>query len=262
MIIGAQLYTVRDFTQTETDIAYTLKKVSEMGYRSVHCSKLAPIDPQKLRDLLDENNLSCAITNVDSKRLLNDLPAVIREHQILGCTNIGLSIMPEQYRGSLEGVRAFVRNFKPIAQQIVDAGMHFHYHNHDVEFIREGSQTLMDILLEELPEANFLLCAFWAQVAGVNPLDLLERYGDRIEIVHLKDMAVRPDTKSVGDQRLMTPVLEGNMNYPAILAKCASMPTVTHALVEQDICQGNPFDCLHTSLRNIQRLGYSTEVQG
>ncbi len=256
MIIGAQLYTVRDYTQTESDIAYTLEKVAGMGYRSVHCSKLGPIAPEKLKELLDQNGLECAITNIDPQRLLNDFPAVIREHQILGCSNIGLSIMPEQYRGSLEGLRAFERNFAPVVRQIVDAGMHFHYHNHDVEFVREGRQTLLDILLEEMPEVRFLLCAFWAQVAGANPLDLLDRYGDRIEVIHLKDMAVNPRAKSVGDQRLMTPVLEGNMNYKAILERSSQLPGLSYALVEQDQCQGNPFDCLQTSLRNIEALGY------
>lgn len=256
MIIGAQLYTLRDYTQTEKDIAYTLQQVASMGYRSVHCSALGPIAPEKLRDLLDQNGLTCAITHIAPHRLLNDLPAVIREHQILSCKNIGLSIMPEQYRGSLEGLRAFERNFSTVVHQIKDAGMHFHYHNHDVEFIREGKQTLLDILLEEMPDAHLLLCAFWAQVAGANPLELLDRYANRIEVIHLKDMAVYPFSKSIGDQRMMVPVLEGNMNYEAILAKCNRIPTLTHALVEQDICQGNPFACMQTSLRNIEALGY------
>ena len=255
MKIGAQLYTVRDFTQTEMDLAFTLKKIAQMGYRYVHCSKVGPIPASRIKSLLDENNLQCVITNISPERLLTDLPTVIQEQRELGCANIGLSIMPDAYRGTLDGIKALVRNFNPVLQQIRDAGMFFHYHNHDVEFIREGRQTLLDILLEEMPEMRLLLCAFWAQVGGASPISMLERYADRIDIIHLKDMAVYPGTRSVGNQRMMTPVLEGNMEYDKILRACEAAD-VSYGFVEQDICQGSAFDCMETSLRNIRALGY------
>ena len=38
MKLGAQLYTVRDFTKTTDDFAETLKKVADIGYRTVQVS--------------------------------------------------------------------------------------------------------------------------------------------------------------------------------------------------------------------------------
>ena len=133
MKIGAQLYTVRDYAQTVPDLAVTLRKIAEMGYRTVQCSQVGPIDPYLIKEMLDENNLQCVMTHVAPDRLLNDLPTVIAEHRILGCTNIGLGAMPERYRGSLEGCLAMVRNFSPVARNIRDAGMQFHYHNKNVK---------------------------------------------------------------------------------------------------------------------------------
>ena len=254
MTIGAQLYTVRDFLRTPEEIAESLKKVAAIGYKTVHCSKLGPIDPRHLRDLLDANGLTCEITHIDPERLLQDIAGVIEEHRVLGCEDIGMSMMPERYRGSLDGLRALVRDYQPIAQTIRDAGMRFHYHNHDVEMIREGGRTLMEILLEELPDTYLLLCAFWLQVGGGNPIEWLHRYAGRIRVVHLKDMAVLPGATSVGKNRMMKPVLEGNMDYRGIIEACRETG-VPYLMVEQDECEGDPFEALAISFRNLHSLG-------
>ena len=45
MMIGAQLYTLREYTKTPADIAKTFARVKKMGYNGVQCSALGPIDP-------------------------------------------------------------------------------------------------------------------------------------------------------------------------------------------------------------------------
>ena len=72
---------------------------------------------------------------------------------------------------------------------------------------------------------------------------------DRIPCVHLKDMAVE------GFSQLMAPVMEGNLNFPAIL-KALENTSCEYMLVEQDTCQGSPFDCLKTSYDNLAAAGY------
>ena len=49
----------------------------------------------------------------------------------------------------------------------------------------------------------------------------------------------------------MAPVAEGNLEFDAIL-EAAKRCGVKHLLVEQDICQGSPFDCLERSFKNLQ----------
>ncbi len=252
MRLGAQLYTVREYTQTPEDIARTLKKVAEIGYRFVQCSALGPIAPEHLRALLDENGLTCVVTHDNPTRLMEDTEGVIREHQILGCEDIGLGMMPEKYRFSAEGVDAFARDIAPVIQRIEDAGMRFHYHNHDIEFQREQGEAFLDRLLRQVPGCPLLLCAFWAQVGGASPLDVIARYDGRIRCVHLKDMAYRGPA-GVGGGRIMTPVMEGNMNYPTIV-RALALHGVRDALVEQDICDGDPFECLRISYEHLRTL--------
>ena len=57
MIIGAQLYSVRDKCGSEEGIKATLKKMKEIGYISVQISGFA-YDAQKARDYADEYGLS------------------------------------------------------------------------------------------------------------------------------------------------------------------------------------------------------------
>ena len=94
--IGAQLFTLRTFMQNECDIRRSLKKVAEIGYKTVQISAIGPIDPHVLRDICDENGLKIVLTHNPEARILGDTDALIKEHDILGCDYIGIGAMPER----------------------------------------------------------------------------------------------------------------------------------------------------------------------
>ena len=67
-------------------------------------------------------------------------------------------------------------------------------HNHDIEFEQVfGGQTVFDILMANTDPKNvvFQLDIYWATNGGGldNPLEVIERYGNRIQLFHVKDMA-------------------------------------------------------------------------
>ena len=80
MKLGAQLYTLREYTQNEKDLDYSLGRVSEMGYQTVQLSAIGPIAPQRVRQLCDKHGLEIVLTHTDPGRILNDTQAVIEEH--------------------------------------------------------------------------------------------------------------------------------------------------------------------------------------
>lgn len=61
MIIGAQSFTVRDYTKDESGISASLKKLHDIGYRAIQVSAFGPIAPERLRELADENELKIEI---------------------------------------------------------------------------------------------------------------------------------------------------------------------------------------------------------
>jgi sugar phosphate isomerase/epimerase len=55
-------------------------------------------------------------------------------------------------------------------------------------------------------------------------------------------------------KQIMAEVGEGNLNWPAILDACKTAG-VEWYLVEQDVCQRDPFESLAISLRNMKSWG-------
>ena len=90
-------------------------------------------------------------------------------------------------------------------------------HNHDIEFETVfGDQTVFDILMANTDPRNvvFQLDLYWATNGGgiENPLEVLERYGNRIQLFHVKDMAAGPFPGRIEI------VGEGIIDFPEIFA--------------------------------------------
>lgn len=260
MQTGAQLYTVRNYTQTEKDFRCTIKQVADMGYRTVQLSGVGKeIKPERLREICDEAGLEIVLTHSDANRVLYDTERLIEEHNILGCTYIGIGAIPGKYC-SPEWLYHFAQDFKEPAKKIADAGKLLMYHNHDFEFRKfealnapnaSSSKNVLEYLVEwfDASELGITLDTYWVQAAGADVCAWIDKLKDRVHCVHLKDM----ETIEAG--QVMAPVMEGNMNFPAIL-DALSKTCCKYLLVEQDECRTNPFDCLKQSYDNLKKIGY------
>lgn len=253
MQIGAQLYTVRTFTQTEKDLGRTLERLAQIGYRFVQISAIGPIAPKRVKALCDANGLSIVLTHNGEQRFLSDVDALIEEHQIYGCKYIGLGAMSEKYRAA-DWLGHFAQDFEGPARKIHDAGMRFMYHNHAFEFSRlPDGRLLMDALLDSMPEELMGVTAdtYWLQFAGVDVEAWLADHAGRLPCVHLKDLV------PCGFEARMAAVGRGNLNFSAILDTMKKNGVTEYALVEQDNCYGeSPFTCLEQSYRHLKELGY------
>lgn len=251
MEIGAQLYTIRLYTQTVRDFERAMKKLADIGYRYVQLSAIgSEVKPEIAREICDRLGIRIVLTHSDVNRILNDTERLIEEHRVMGCNYIGLGSMPDRYRTE-EWIGNFVEDFKEPAKKMKEAGMLLMYHNHAFEFEKVNGRYLLDVLLDGFApdELGFTLDTYWVQTAGGDVCQWIERLKDRIPCVHLKDRGI------VGKEAVMAPVMEGNMNFPAIM-KALENTSCEYALVEQDTCYESPFVCLEKSYRNLKALGY------
>ncbi len=161
MITGAQLYTIRQYIQTEPDIERSMKRIADIGYKTVQISAIGKIAPERLREICDQNGLKIVLTHTPPDRILYETDAVIKEHDILGCDYIGIGGMPDKYR-MYDWVEMFGVDFREPAKKIAAAGKLFMYHNHDFEFGRFGSKNLIEHLVD-----------MFGPDAGVHPRHLL-----------------------------------------------------------------------------------------
>ncbi|WP_339248625.1 sugar phosphate isomerase/epimerase [Paenibacillus sp. FSL R10-2796] len=244
--IAAQMYTLRDFTKTAEDLRSTFQKVSAMGYEAIQISGIGPIDPKLVKEYADKAGLAICATHVSWDRLVNDLDALAAEHKLWNCKNIGLGSLPEKFRTVQEGYREFAKLMSGIAVTLKEQhDLQFVYHNHDFEFERFDGLTGMEILLTESdPAVGFELDLYWVQAGGGSPAEWIRKVAGRMQVVHLKDMAI------VNRKQIFAEIGEGNMNYKEIINVCRETG-VEWFVVEQDVCRRDPFESLEISLRYL-----------
>ena len=246
--IVAQLYTLRNFCKTAKDLEETFKKVKNIGYEAVQVSGIGPIDPVQVKEFADKEGLKIVATHVSYERIKNDFDALVKEHKLWDCKYIGLGGMPTQYRTSKEGFKIFAKEFSEVARRFHDSGLSFIYHNHKFEFEKFDGVMGMDILFNETdPEVfNFEIDTYWVQAGGANPTDWIKKVNGRMEVIHLKDMAI------VSNNQVYAEIGEGNLNWNSILGASKEIGVKWYC-VEQDECLRDPFESLAISFNYLKK---------
>ena len=250
--VGAQLFTLRNFTQTPKDFDRTVSRVAAMGYRTVQLSAVGDsVTPPIAREICDKYGVQIVLTHSKVERILHDTENLIHDHEIMGCRYIGLGSMPEKYQDP-EWIENFIEDFRGPLDMIRDAGMLFMYHNHDLDFYKANGKYLLDYLLDGFApdELGVTLDTYWLATAAVDPAEWIEKCADRIPCVHLKDRKVTKDHTEI-----MAPVMEGNINFKRVM-DALEKTSCKYALVEQDVCEESPFEALRISRENLKTLGY------
>ena len=91
---------------------------------------------------------------------------------------------------------------------------------------------------------SFVLDTYWVQHGGGDVIAWMNKLAGRIDILHLKDMAM-------ADKQYITEIGQGNLNFDGII-ETAEKIGVKHYVVEQDTCPGDPFDSLKISYDYIK----------
>jgi len=248
MKIAAQLYTARATTQTEKDFAETIKKVADIGYPGVQLSAHSQdIPAQFIAETCAAKGLEIVTSHAPPPRILNDTDKLIEEHKLYKCPQIGMGMMPEEYRNDYNGLKKFISDYLPAAKKIKEAGLRFAYHNHAFEFGKYDGKVILDLMMEGFKEADMqiILDTYWVQNAGCDPVIWIKKLSGKIPRMHFKDMSV------VGQQVRFAEIGNGNLNWPAIIEACKAAK-VEWVVVEQDDCYGkDPFESLKESYNFI-----------
>ena len=243
--ISLQLYTVRE--ETARDMPATLRRISEIGYPAVEFAGYGGLTPQDLKTVLGDLGLQASGVHVPLDSFATDLEGVLADMHALGCAHAVLPSAPPEQRTDEASVARLAEDLNRWGELCRDEGVTLSYHNHDFEFAPLGESTMWDVLVRETdPELVHLeLDLYWIKYGGTDPETVLRDVGDRVSLVHLKDMA--PD-----DTRSDLPVGEGTMPWRGLL-EAADAVGVEWYIAEQD----NPRDALEDvsiSLRHMNRL--------
>jgi sugar phosphate isomerase/epimerase len=243
--IGVQLYTARDACRA--DFLGTLRAVRELGYPAVEGffgTFGAPA--AEVRRTLDALGLVMPSAHVPIDGLEQRLDEAIDLWGGLGCRTLVCPWVDEATRSVPDAWDRLGDRLDRVGERLASQGLRLAYHNHDFE-LAGGEDGLARILGRARPERLSLeLDAFWIEHAGRDPATYLRERGDRVRLAHLKDGRHHP--------LAFTPLGEGEVDLSGFI-EAASAAGVEALYVEQDDCEGDPFEALRRSAAALTGMG-------
>ena len=238
-----QLYSARNFQPWDK----VLGMLARHGYRQVEGYAGCYGDPPGLRAELDKNGLTMPTGHFSLDILENDFAAASTIAATLG---IGLLVCPhlaaDQRPSDAAGWSAFGARLGRVNRTARAAGLDFAWHNHDFEFkpLADGSLP-QDHILSAAPETGWEIDVAWVARGGADPLPWIDRYGQRILAVHVKDIA-RPGEGV--DEDGWSDVGHGTLDWRALMQALREKSAARFYIMEQD----NPNDIERFSRRSIE----------
>lgn len=233
--IGLNLYSLRTLIADEAGLLDTATKLREMGYTFLQYSG-GPYDPEMIARVSGESGMPVVLTHVPMDRIINDTEALMDEHAIFGCKNIGLGAMGSAVLLDEKNCKETIEKLNAAGERMQKNGFSFFYHNHHHEFYKYNGVTVFDYMIENAPYINFTFDTYWAQFGGVSVADYVEKLNGRIGCVHLKDYKIEAKTKDDGKPTaspIFAPVGCGNIDFKALVPKMLASGT-KYFIVEQD----------------------------
>lgn len=188
--IGLQLYSLR--YQLETNIPDTLDEIKGWSVTNVELAGTYNLTPEQFKAQLDAHGLNAFSDHFPYERLRDDPEGVARDAKILGLKYVGCAWIPHDDNKPFDEktCREAIAVFNHAGEVLAQNGLKFFYHPHGYEFQPYQNGTLFDLLMSGTnPKfVNFEMDVFWIVHPGQDPVKLLQKYGHRWQLMHLKGM--------------------------------------------------------------------------
>lgn len=227
--LGLQLYSVRNHMEDEEGVKYTFKRLAEIGYTEAQTAGAFPCPVEKFAEYAKDAGIKIVGTHYGFPADLNDITDYVNLHKTLGTTNAGVG--GGAYGKTKEEILAYIDKVNTLAEKLKDYGMKFTYHHHSHEFGKVGGARVIDYFVDGFDKNNvsFVLDTYWLQNAGADVTTWIEKLAGRVDILHIKDRAV----KFGANEGFITEIGSGNLDFDKII-KTAEATGVKHICVEQD----------------------------
>jgi sugar phosphate isomerase/epimerase len=234
--IGLQLYSLRE--QFAKDVPATLDLVRSFGIEYVELAGTYKLPPEKFKELLDARKLKPISGHFPFERFRDSVEDVAGEAKALSLQYVGCAWIPHKGQFDEKTAREAAQVFNRAGEALAKHGLKLFYHTHGYEFQPHGQGTLFDLLMAETkPEfVRYEMDVFWIVHPGQDPVKLLEKYGSRFELMHVKDMRKgTPVGLLTGRSDVTNDVALGTgiMDWPAIL-KAAQKAGVKWYFIEDE----------------------------
>lgn len=248
-VVGLQLYSLRD--AMSTDVPGTLKKVAEMGYTTLETAgysdgKLYGYTPEEFKVMC--NNLGLTVS---SAHLGYNYDAE-KEAEVMAWWDLALdtqakagckyAIMPSFPIGeTIDSIQVYCDYFNKIGELANKKGIKFGFHNHAGEFEKRDGHVILDYMIANTdPDKVFYeLDVYWANKAGVDPVEYIKKHKGRIPVLHIKDDSILGESGEIDFEAIFNAGYESGMKDYYVEVEHYTMPA--------ENCVQRSFDFLNVS---------------
>ena len=188
--IGLQLYSLRN--QLATNVPGTLDEIKSWGITNVELAGTYDLTPEQFKAQLAARGFNAFSGHFPYDRLRDDPEGVARDAKTLGLTYVGCAWIPHDDSKPFDEktCREAIAVFNRAGEVLARHGLTFFYHAHGYEFQPYQNGTLLDLMMTGTnPKfVSFQMDVFWIVHPGQDPVKLLEKYGRRWQLMHLKGM--------------------------------------------------------------------------
>lgn len=248
MQLSVQLYSLRAVGDFDAQLALC-KKVGFSHVESVATHGLAPADfaARLAAHGLALSSMHAGIVLLEDAAERNK---VIEACRATACPLVVMPWLPMGERAATgAGWQAMGTRLARLGETINEAGLRLAYHNHEWEFLKYDGQTALEAIFGAAPKEllGWEADLGWVRRAGQAPLEWVERYADRLESVHAKDIATPGQGR---DEDGWAALGEGMVGWPVLLA--ALRKRCSLFVLEHDMPKDHEA-MLRTSLACMQR---------
>lgn len=206
MRLAIQLYSLRSLERSLPDL---LALVADSPFEGVEFAGLdSGLGTGVVADQLAATGLEPVAAHVPIEDLEDDPTAVAEQYRDLDCDYLVVPWLEPAVFEERERLSTAIDRLRSVAGELEGTDTRLAYHNHDQEFTtlpaagdREPTDAF-EPFVAGLAEAGIglELDVGWAVAADRDPIAILERHGDLIDLVHLKDVdGDRPCALGAGD---------------------------------------------------------------
>jgi sugar phosphate isomerase/epimerase len=253
--IAIQLYTVRN--EIKNDIGGTLHRIAEIGFEAVETAFWPDtVTVKQAGKYLKDAGLTISSAHIELP-IGDKKAAMLETAETFNCTRMIWHGWPEDKRYStLDGTKELADIYNEANHFAKSNGLQFGLHNHWWEFRNKvNGRFVYEVLLERVePDIFFEIDTYWVKVAGHDPAKIVQQFGKRAQLLHIKDGSAKWNDALPADKPdPMTAVGKGTQDFPAIVK--AANGNTQWMVVEMDLVATDLFTAIQDSYTYLIKNG-------
>lgn len=274
--IGIQMSMLKDAVE-KLGVYETMRRCAEIGYHCVEISQV-PITPENIYEFQHaQGDFGIRVAAMSAKReptktdlgLDESYDTIVANCRALKCDILRIGCGPIYTMSRAEDIVQYARAAEEDARRLEADGISYYYHNHAYEFVKFNGKYVLDILRENSSKLGFELDTHWIHVGGEDPVRVIERFAERIRLLHLKDYRIALPGHDVSLCKDGAPIInpqylgiqfseigEGSLDIKGCIT-AGAVGGSEYFLIEQDSTYGrDPFESLRISKENLEAMGF------